>query len=202
MSARIIPPELEPLVSAWRAGARTVSQLADAIGMSRAGAHGRLLRARRLGIIPPAPRRGRDLRLPSAGPSRLARISPSAFHRGVWRFLTAGVPAEVIHRGVVIGTFTPAGTPAPAITPSDLGRLRVAPYELSPDLRVDVLRALSDVAAALVEIEELRGVRPGNHRRLTEFHRRQAAYLLALGRDADHTEPHQTAQGDPDDAVQ
>ena len=194
MTARTVPPEFESLVSAWRGGARTVSQLAEAIGMSRSGTHARLVRSRRLGLIPPTPRRGRDLRLPRAEPSRLAQITPSSFHRGVWRFLTE--PAEVVHRGAVIGTFVPAGTPPPAVTPSNLHRLRVVPYALDDDLRTDVLRALTDAAAALVELEELRGVRPGDHRRLGEYHSRRAAFLLATkGAAPDHTEPHQTEQG-------
>ena len=191
-----IPSDLEGIVSAWRSGSRTITQLAEAIGMSRSGAHARLVRCRRLGLIPATPGRGRALGRRGNRSSRLARITPSAFHRGVWRLLSE--PAEVVHRGRVVGTFTPAGTAPPPVTESDLHRLRVKPYVLGEDLRADVLRALTDAAAALVELEELRGVRAGDHRRLSEHHRRRAALLLATrGPEPGTTQPMQT-EGEQD----
>lgn len=94
-----------------------------------------------------------------------AGISLTALRRRGW-LLELDDPVPIVHRGRVLGILSPMSDVAP-IDPLDHDRAPVVPYQLANDIRVDLLRALTDAAALAVEL------RPADCRRIATWHARE-----------------------------
>ena len=148
-----IPPKLLEVREAWNAGARTVTQLAAALGLSRSGTHARLIRARRAGLIPDRPIPHMDL------PPWIASITPTGYVGAVRH---ARVRAYQLHEDLSVDVLQALADAAAALT--EIDELRAALRGVHPSR--DRLPAYHRRRRALLAVT--RGPMPGTAQGRTE----------------------------------
>lgn len=175
-----LTPILRATLAAYEDGATTSRDVAARLGISVSAAGERLMRLRRLHLIP-QPLQARDSivaaiaeGLDPRGPT-LRTVSLSAISRGRWRLLTE--PTLVVHDGVVVAEWVPANAPVISAPP-------VATEDDNDDaepIRLELARLALEVAEAKAEVEGLSDLVYPTHRvrrsrRQQELGRRRARY--------------------------
>ena len=174
MTTHQIPPALRAVKDTWAAGARTAPEVATFLGISRGAAKSRVARARRAGLIGPAPS---STAADPAPPSRFATMALATLAAGGWRVTEDALLVTV--GGDVVAEWIPRGRPR---LPSRDHLDAPAAYEPDPILRVELLKLAAEVAQALAEIEEIAlerrpGSRPVTTQRVRRANARRMAWL-------------------------